>query len=214
MSKRKSKKLRPDSSYVDAAKRLAPFAPSLSKYKRRKRLNRWEKAAIARKENLLRNVDNLVPVTKKQAEILGRDKLWQAKEGAGLQGIRAIRLSNVNFEQGVQQVRITKKEGLQVISGKRLWTYVPVKPDIQSLADAGAELFKLYDNQIAIAIWTVKGRGAQSLGDLSEWLQFLVERFNTYKDPDDWCLGVAWVPDDKEKPNKKPFRRRKRKRAA
>lgn len=209
MSKKKSRKIRPDSSYVDAAKRLAPFAPSLSKYKRRKRLNRWEKAAIARKEKLLRNIDNLVPLTKKQAQILGRDKLWQPKEGAGLQGIRAIRLSNVNFERGVQQVRITKKDGLQIISGNRLWTYVPTSADIQDLADSAAALFKKYNNKILIALWTVKGRSAASYGDLPRFLQFLIERYNTYADPDDWVLGLAWVRKDFGAPSKKPFRKRR-----
>jgi hypothetical protein len=123
---------------LDAAKRLAQFAPALKKYRRRKRFTPHEKAAIAHKEKLLRYTDHLIPLTKKQYRELKdqafiptryfterqREKFRTGEKKEPVpyknnQGIFAIQLRNTSEHARIKKV----KNDMIVTSNGRTFLY-------------------------------------------------------------------------------------------
>ena len=87
MATRKKAK-RTTNSYLKSSQNLKSFVPSLAKYRRRKTLTRWEKAAITRAENKIKEASRggqLVPLTKRQAKKLDKEVVIG-------NGIRAVRM--------------------------------------------------------------------------------------------------------------------------
>lgn len=216
MSRRKK---RLTSDYIASAKRLAKFAPSLKRYGHRLTLTRYEKSAIARKEKILRKVDQLIPVTKKQARLLKGD-LYAP-------GIRAIQLRNTSAH-----AKIKVKEDLIVTSNDRTWVYWKIdketartKKDLAAVAKEAfeAKLFpiekvsKLAEiafkklKPISVALWTKYGRADAEFTDFKVFMRELddkwqagryVEEAGRYvddytSDPGSWLKGIAILVHEK-----------------
>ena len=101
---RKRKTKRPVSNYLKSAIENNSIVPSLKKYRRRKRLSRWEKGAITRAENKIRRhggKTKLFPLSKRQQKSL-KDK--SAIVG---KGIKAVSLNNTADDA---EIRIVKGE--------------------------------------------------------------------------------------------------------
>jgi hypothetical protein len=127
MSKKK-RQGRPIQSYLESARELSKFIPALKKYKRRKTLKPQEKAAITRKEKIVRYTDYLIPVTKKQAREL-KDHLFQPEtiiktgkrrgQTQRHKGIQAIQLRNTGADTRI----ISGGKNLLIASNGWLWAY-------------------------------------------------------------------------------------------
>lgn len=153
-----SRNKRETGSYLESAKELSRFIPSLKKYKKRKTLKPSEKSAIARKENILRDsytqLEDLIPVTKKQAREL-KDLLWQPEtliktgtrkgQTSRHHFVQALRLRNVG-----KDTHIIKKidRNIYVVSNGRTWVYWKL-PDTRpkTLLKAGQQLFEEFDGE-------------------------------------------------------------------
>lgn len=185
--------------YLKSAKELAKFAPSLKKYRRRKRLTRYEKAAISRKEKLLKYASELIPVTEKQAKAL-KNELFAP-------GIRAIQLRNTG---GKAKIRVVKKD-LMITTNGRTWIYWKLdKFDETSIAFAGdiafnqirqafpiekiAELAgKAFKNikTKEVYLWAKSGRVGEGFLDVESFMEWLGESYGGYNDPSSWVNGIA-----------------------
>jgi hypothetical protein len=195
---KKSKKRTTDD-YVKSAKILAKFAPSLAKYKRRKKLSAQEKAAITRKENLLRFASELVPVTKKQARLL-KNELFAP-------GIRAIQLRNTG---GKAKIKIIKKDLMITVNG-RTWIYWRLdKFDTESIEYAGTVAFtqirqafplekvaELADRAFSslktkeVYLWSKQGRVGEGFKDIESFMEWVGESYGGYNNPSAWVNGIA-----------------------
>lgn len=213
---------RTDLSYIKSAKKLSKLAPTLAKYSGRKyradalkgKLSAGAKAAITRKEKLLRHAENLHYVSK--AQYKRAKKLGIAAEG----GIQAVKLRNT--EPGAK-IRIDKKHGLRVGTNGRTITYKRVvPPDLENMLDAAAEVFgEEYiayededdeDNDIEIVeynkptrkirrkkahvtvwLWTIHGRASRGFRSLKLFAEDIAKAFEAYKNQEDWILGIAWL---------------------
>jgi hypothetical protein len=107
-----SRAKRSTADYLASARKNSIFAPSLRKYKRRKKLKPAEKGAITRKENALKGSYNLKPLTKKQARKM-RDVLYAP-------GVAAIQLSNTGEEV---KIHVTEDKNMFVTTNGRTWVY-------------------------------------------------------------------------------------------
>jgi hypothetical protein len=187
----KIKGQRPAASYSSSAKALSQWAPSLKKYAHRKRLTRWEKAAISRKEKILRHTENLHPLTKQQA---------RAAKRAGIpivgKGIRAVRLRNT-----ASGAKIRIKDGKLVVgSNGRAWNYVPVDPpNEENLAAAADDVMENepYDEEteyIQVNLWTTSGRANAGYASAELFEEDISKALSKYKDnPENFILGIAWA---------------------
>lgn len=134
-----SSRKRGTDSYLASVKKLAAFAPALKKYKRRKALNQWEKAAISRKENVLKFAFNLQPVSKKQARQL-KDQLFRYQtiiksgpnKGRHIEhgGIRAIQLSNTGEKVSIKVIN----KNMFVTTNGRTWVYWRLREQLAEFA--------------------------------------------------------------------------------
>jgi hypothetical protein len=186
-------------SYIEAAKRLAVFAPSLRKYKRRKRLNRWEKASISRKENVLKFAHNLHPINKRQARKL-KEKLFAP-------GIQAIELRNTSEHAKVAFVR----DDLFITSNGRTWLYWDLNKftktalahageiafhqvrqafPIEKIAELAERAFKKPKTK-EVYLWATSGRVGDGFYTLEEFMDWLAESYGGYNEPQNWIRGLA-----------------------
>ena len=89
-----ARRKRSDADYVQSAKQLSTYFPALKKYRRRKRLNRGEKALIARAENSWQSVkqfsNNVQPLSERQAKSLKNKDALIGSTGPGSPNIRAV----------------------------------------------------------------------------------------------------------------------------
>lgn len=157
-----SKAKRATESYLESAKLLAPFVPSLRRYKRRKTLKPWQKAHIARYENWLRfQLGELKPVTKKQAKEF-KNELYkpetQVKKGKNKGsfvrhgGVQAVRFRNTGAKIKLKNLN---KDTFVMNSNGRTWLYWRLNEGNtgdtkrQKLAKAGARIFTnvVYKNE-------------------------------------------------------------------
>lgn len=208
MSRRQRQK-RPTSEYLEAAKRLAKFAPGLQKYKKRKTLTSHEKAAINRKEKILRYVDHLVPLTKKQARKM-KDQLFAP-------GVRAIQLRetspNAKIERVSNDMIITSngrtwlywklekldtknwKRKRRQVFGKAAETYFNETSDafpIEKIERLVRHAFKKIPKKKQIHLWTKTGRVAKGFTGINAFMDWLLsEHVRAYKDTDSWVNGIA-----------------------
>jgi len=220
--KRTSKKSqRPVKSYVDSARELAQFVPSLRKYRNRKTLKPSEKSAITRKEKLLKGVTNLFPLTKKQS------RKFKGKTFAP--GIRAIRLRNVEPED---KVIIHNNGDITIKEGKNIWLYWPLDRETvrsrKGMKEAGTLAFeKKFPIEIAadlakkafdklevqgVSLWTNAGRSDETFRDLKAFLLWVTEKWQagryvrvsqytgeiTSSDPGVWVQGIAILLENAE----------------
>lgn len=208
-------------SYLESAKELAKFIPALKKYKKRKRLTRWEKAAISRKENIVRYTDYLIPVTKKQAREL-KDILYSpqttVKTGKNRgkiiyhHGIQAIQLRNVG-----KDARIIKKvdQHIFVVSNGRTWVYwrlpntrpktiakygeqaftTPEAYDIERVIELARTAFKNPETK-GVYLWGESGRVGNPMPSLRQFIEWVATDYAKYTNTDRWVNGIAILVAD------------------
>lgn len=215
-----SRQKRPTDSYILAAKRLAIFAPSLRRYKNRKKLKPAEKSAIARKEKILRFTDHLKPLTKKQARAL--------KGKTFAPGVQAIQLRNTAPDAKVKVI----DNDMFVTSNGRLWLYwkltrqdvkskrlmnkaARVAFEMQFPVERVAELARIAFKKlkpIAVHAWTPAGRANNGFESIEQFVMWLNEHWQagryattnpttgetSYSDPDAWLNGIAILLHEKK----------------
>lgn len=213
MSRRSKRDLE---SYLEAVKERYRFFPSLKKYLKRKRLNRWEKAAIARKEKLLRYTDHLIPVSKKQQKEL-KDILYQPetiiKSGKNKgkivrhKAIPAVQLRNTG-----RDVRIHKIVGRNIFvqSNGRTWVYwrlpktdpktmkkygeaaftSPEAFDIEKVIELARQAFENPETK-GVYLWADSGRVGDAQSSLRQFLQWITTDYSKYTNTDRWVNGIA-----------------------
>lgn len=190
--RRKRRAVRSDAEYLSSAKRLAELVPALKKYRRRKKLKRSEKSAITRRENQLRNIPSLFPVSKEGARRLGKNKMF-------LPGVRAIQLRNVPENSKVfvgknGDINIFYHEGEQA----RRWLYWPLdRKTVRSktkMRAAGADAFKqMFPIEIIaemasqaferadvseVRLWAHAGIVGDSFRDLPSFIRWVNEKWS------------------------------------
>jgi len=198
---RKRKEKRPVSDYVEAARKLSKFVPSLKKYRRRKTLTRYEKAAITRKQKALQYTDHLIPITKKQYK-----KLKRFTPGPGIQ---AVQLRNTGAHTKISFVR----DNMMVTSNGRTWLYWELdRAQVKSkkgMTKAAREAFamqfpveriaalaqKAFEDlePLAVYLWAPSGRVGRGFQDLPAFIDWLHENWNIgrYTQQEKWVNGIA-----------------------
>lgn len=210
--------------YLAAARKLAKFAPILSKYKRRKTLKPHEKGAIARKEKLLAFADHLIPLTKAQAREL-KDELYHPtyydkksatwKSAPNAAGVRAIQLRNTGDNTVIRKVRrdlmvtsngrtylywrlarsaATTRKGMETAAAQAFEMQFPIE-QIEALARRAFE--KLHP--IAVYLWAPSGRVGRGFQSLKQFAQWLYEKWGSghYTHQEEWVNGIAiWVSEN------------------
>jgi hypothetical protein len=190
-----TKSIRPINSYVNSAKGNSELIPSLKKYRRRKKLNRWEKSAITRAANKLKALRsvNLVPVTKKQAKLLGKKIVVGG-------GIRAIELDGFGRDS-----KLTIKDGKPVIKSRtRGVVLVPTEAALEPMAAALKRAFNQKGN-VTVWLWTTRGRTKFPIMSLKIGLAKINELFTVGTsdgvrlsgNPQDFLLGIQYLVENK-----------------
>ena len=163
----------------------------MKKYRKRKKLNRWEKSAITRAENklkALRNV-NLVPVTPKQARALGKKIIVG-------NGIRAIELDGFGRDS-----KLTIKDGKPIIKSRtRGVVLVPTEAELGPMADALEAAFK-HKGNVTVWLWTTRGRTKFPIMSMKVGLAKINELFTVGTsdgvrlsgNPEDFLLGIQYL---------------------
>lgn len=194
--------------------------PSLKKYSRRKKLNRWEKAAITRASNNIASASRgraLAPLSKTQAKKINKNFIVG-------KGIRAAPVRQAEIEGGKLRVQkdgnftIERKRG----GRKRVWHYEYLLPELDEIVGALEEVQKrLRKNQLA-NVHVLTAAGIEGLGhtltkeselpsmeevelldmepDVAEGLAAVIQHFINFiskyssLDPtfNDWFLGLAY----------------------
>ncbi|MDE2019913.1 MAG: hypothetical protein KGJ13_06245 [Patescibacteria group bacterium] len=223
--KRKRREKRSDESYLISARKLSPLVPGLKKYKRRKRITRYEKSAIARREKQLKNIPFLVPLTKKQARKVGRKKLF-------LPGVQAIQLRNV--PEGAK-IRFNKKGDIIVIANNQHWIYWSLdretvrsrrgmrhagrlafekKFPIEKVSDLTTAAFKKYQVQ-QVQLWAHAGIVGAPFHSINQFILWVNQKWNAGRymstqvresgdiydnpsDPGKWVNGIAILIENPE----------------
>lgn len=160
MSRRQTRK-REIASYLKAAKELAPFIPSLNKYKRRKKnLKPAEKAAISRAERLFAeaHADHLIPIPKKRLKdpnvkknLFSFDTVHTIKRGKnkGKQIVRHHTFQGVQFRNTAPNANLKFfKNGMVMESNGRTWLYLPLADKSnESMEETGEKAFDIQKGQ-------------------------------------------------------------------
>jgi hypothetical protein len=224
--KRKSKKsVRSTDDYLSSARNLSPLVPSLKKFKSRKRLTRWEKGAITRREKQLKNIPFLVPLTPKQAKKIGRKKLFAP-------GVRAIQLRNVEPGSKIK----FKGPDIEVLTPQnQRWIYWSLdRPTVRSrvgmreagkrafakqfpiekVSDLTAKAFETYQVQ-QVHLWTHAGIVGDAFHDVQQFIMWVDEKWQAGRymsarenargdiysppsDPGKWVNGIAILVENRE----------------
>lgn len=211
-----SRRKRPTKDYIDTAKRLAAFVPSLKKYKRRKTLTRWEKAAITRYANKLKYTDHLVRLNKRQYEEL--------KDYTPGYGVHAIQLRNtgantkINFVQNnlfvtsngrtylywhMGRAAVKTESGMTKAARKAFERQFP----IQRIAELAQVAFEEL-NPLAVYLWAPTGRVGQGFASLRQFMLWLHENWNTgrYTNQEKWVNGIViLLRDEHESENEEEY---------
>jgi hypothetical protein len=177
-------------SEIKQIREFTKFAPSLEKYRGKKKITVNEYSAFKRVKNKLRHTENLKPVTALQAK-----KLKGQLVGGG---IRAVRLRNTAPDAKVR----VRKGGIIVTSNGRDWEYHPVKPKsalhiADALIEKGLTLFNRKQRPPwQLHLWTTKGRASEGFSSFNTWLTYIQARFNAYQNADEFISGVAALVKD------------------
>lgn len=171
-----SKKRRQIVSYLSGAKSNRDLIPSLSKYSRRSTLTRWEKSAITRAENKIKQAGGraiLFPLTKSQARLLQNKKLIHG------QGIRAIKL-----REAIPGTEISIERGqLKIRANGRIWRVEPLSA-IDTIFKPGKD--------IRATIQFAGGRFRKTYVDQEDLEQLITEFENKYPEAQHRMIGIVW----------------------
>lgn len=215
----KKKPTRQTADYLLSVRRLSKYVPSIAKLKNRTRLTENEKRRIRYREKQLNvlgvNLNQLKPVTPRQAKALGRKKLFKP-------GINAIQLRNV---KPGDKIKIKKNGDIVVESGEGKWIYWPLDRDtvrskakmklagydafkkefpIETVADLTAKAFKEYNVQ-EVHLWAHAGRVGQGFQKVEQFIMWVQEKWQAGRymgtvtqaggdessDPGAWINGIA-----------------------
>ena len=181
-----SKKKHPPN-YASIAKTLSGVVPSVKKYSKRKRLNRWEKGAITRAANKVKReggLGSLQPLTKQQAKKL------RNKNALVGDGINAIHVQNVTR---TGKVSIDDSGEILIRDRGRTFHTVSLPLDINAYLAEAERLIDEHGNRVAIFPWTVKGRAAEGFNSLNKLAEALANKyFFRYKQIEEWLLGFVY----------------------
>jgi hypothetical protein len=205
--------------FVERAKKLAPFVPSLKKVSRKKRLTQAEKSEVTRYTKKLKYARNLHPVTKKQAKKL-KGQLYAP-------GVQAIQLDDVSSTAKLGTIG----NDLLISSNGRTWIYWKLDKEtvrskagmkgagkkafdkkfpIERIAEMAERAFKTY-NVKQIHLWGHSGRVGPGFQDFGAFMLWVNEKWQAgryietltsaggreYENPSDpgkWINGLAiWI---------------------
>ena len=196
----KRKKPRTVNSYIKSVERLAKFAPSLRKYKRRKRLNRWEKGAIARKEKVIGSTENLFALSKRQTKALSKE----SRSAIVGKGVRAVRLRNTSSEakvrirEGFITTEETVKDKKKAKRKRRKIRYVPVPADLGALIKAGLDIFDRAESRgkiVTVWLWLDTGRAGGGFRSPRLFLENLNRNWVPYAIEGNRFNGLAFLTE-------------------
>lgn len=208
--------------YLASAIELAAYHPKFSKFKKRKRLEPWEKSWIARTENIYRYVKDLRPVSKKVAkqfpELLYRPTTT-IKKGAR-QGqtrthkpIPAVQMANVGDDFAILG---SVAENFYVIkSNGRTWVYWrlpdasvptireagqdafhdPYTYEIEQVLDLAEQAFKRPETK-AVYLWGEQGRIGAPMPSMQQFARWIQTDYSQYQNTDRWVRGIAVLIGD------------------
>lgn len=205
------------SSYLQAARELAPFITSLTKYKRRKKnLTPQEKSAIARAERLFArsHADHLIPVDTRTAKDLGAE-LFEFTETTTIKKgpnkgkpitrkhrFQAIQLRNTSPKATFKRLN----RNMIVETNGRLWVYWKLRDkSVPAVEEAGSRAFQddieavielareAFDQPTCkgVYLWAQSGRVGEGTKTLSEFVQWVYESYSHYVDTNKWMKGIA-----------------------
>lgn len=210
-------------SFVELAKKLALYVPSLKPIARKKKLTQAEKTKVTNFAKKLRYSRNLHPVTKAQAKKL--------KKQLYAPGVQAIQLDDVSSNAKLGTIG----DDLLVTSNGRTWIYWKLdrktvrsksgmrdagskafakKFPIERIAEMAEKAFKTY-NVKQIHLWAHSGRVGQGFPNISGFIQWVNEKwqagryietltttkgmeFENPSDPGKWINGLAILIEPKE----------------
>lgn len=203
------------------ARELRAWFPQLKKYRKRKTLSAAEKAAISRYQKTKADpvLRHAVPLTAAQARSLGK----KALAGGGM---RAVLLEGHGKDS-----YLTIRNGVPVIrSGQRTTNILETAIDYDAMMlEARAIVDANPGKQVRFWLWTVRGRGRQSMSlkQLQKRLALVFfTRYSPTGEPEEYLKGLQYqlytVSADKQRPVVDPtgtteveivtVKRRKRKR--
>lgn len=203
MSRRNKKTKRSDADYLQSAKTLSTVAPALKKYKRRKKLTRWEKGAITRKEKAVKYADNLIPVADKNKKKF--KKFFYAP------GVQAIQMRNTGRNVTIQAFQ----DDILVTSNGRTWLYWSldnVRPagmtkaaetvfgvrgafPLEQILELASRAFSK-PQTLAVGLWTAQGRVGEPFPSMRQFLEWITLQYSSYVDVEKWVNGIAIMVSD------------------
>lgn len=206
---RRKKSVRTDADYIASAKKLSKFVPKLKKYHKRKKLNRYERSAITRREKQLRFVaDKLFVLTKKQAKQL-KGKLYapgvQAVELSGFSKdakIKVIKKDTYIYSNGrtwlmwgLDRETVRQKRGMKTAAANAFAQKYPIET-VTELARLAFKKLK----PIQVNLWAAAGVVGQPFDDLKAFTDWVDEKWSAGRyisdhgyssDPGAWINGIA-----------------------
>lgn len=208
--------------YIASAAELAAILPKFKKLSKRKRLKPWEKAWIARTENVYRYTKDLRPVSRKEAKefpellytpttiIKSGPRKGQERHHAPIQ---AVQMSNVGDD-----FKLIGRIGadLYVIrSNGRTWVYWGLGDTrVRAMREAGTEAFTdpyTYEIEQVIALakqaftrpetkavylWSEQGRVGAPMPSLQQFIRWVADDYSRYENTDRWVRGIAILIGD------------------
>lgn len=218
--------------YLGSAGELAQFLPQFKKFGKRKTLKPWEKAWIARTENVYRGIHDLRPVSKREArefpELLYEPTTTVKKGPRQGQTIRHAPIQAVQQSNAGDDFKILGRVGARIFvirSNGRVWVHwhLPsVKP--RAMGKAGEDAFtdpytyeiegviKLAEQAYArpdtkaVYLLAERGRVGAPMPDLKQFIRWLADDYGRYENTDRWVKGIAiLIGDEKEKISLRQF---------
>ncbi len=193
MAKRKQSRKKSNKAYINTAKSLKRFIPSLKQYTNSRSLTRWQKSAITRAANNFakakaRHGAALFPLSQRQVKALS-PKSRKALIG---KGIRAVK-----FRSTSETATLHVKKGNFVIKEKgkkpRTWQYIALPPEPDILLDKINYLFKRFKKyHIQIHLWLKQGRANAGFSSLKLAILELTNRLQSYANASEFLVGLTY----------------------
>jgi hypothetical protein len=208
--------------YLSSAIELSALLPQFKKFKKRKRLEPWEKSWIARNENIYRYTKDLRPVSKREAKQFKEllySPITTVKKGSrkGQERhhapISAVQMANVGDD-----FKLLGRVGrnLYIIrSNGRTWVYQRLDDtDTRAMRDAGEDAFtdpytyeiekviKLAEEAFkrpetkAVYLWAEQGRVGAPQPSLQQFARWIADDYSRYENTDRWVKGIAILIGD------------------
>lgn len=192
MAKKHRSSKRTNKDYINSAKQLKKFIPSLAKYTNSRSLTRWQKSAITRASNNLAKAKavhgaSLYPLSKRQFKAL------KDKSPVIMNGIRAVA-----FRSPVDGDKLSIRKGKIIIKQPgpepKIWHYINVKPYPETIIAAAEKLFKKFKGKrIQVHLWLARGRASMGYRSFQLAYDAFSKKLHEYKAIDQWIFGIAYI---------------------